>query len=168
MDVVLVNENDKIIGYKEKFEAHHNPVPLHRAISVVIISSDGKKMLLQKRPHDKPTWGGFWSNTCCTHPMKGESYKHTAVRRLFEEMGIKTQLVEKFKFIYKAKCNTTWGEHELDATFVGYYDGEVNANPEEAEDWKWLDIKDLKKDIKENPDIYTPWFKILLPRIQLE
>ena len=165
MDIVLVDKKDKVIGYKEKYACHKNPVPLHRAISVVILSKDKKKMLLQQRPASKPTWPLFWSNTCCTHPMKGESYHHTAVRRLKEEMGITAPLKEQFRFTYNAKYDQTWGEHELDAVFLGFYDGQVKPNPDEAADFKWMVINDLKKDLKLNPDSYTPWFKIILPRM---
>ena len=65
MQVVLVDENDQVLGFEEKFDAHHKPVPLHRAISVIIFDTSGKKMMLQKRTEDKPTWPLFWSNTCC-------------------------------------------------------------------------------------------------------
>lgn len=165
IQVVLVDKNDKILGLKEKYEAHHNPVPLHRAISVVIFSPDKTKMLLQQRPKSKPTWPLFWSNTTCTHPFENESYQDAAERRLKEEMGIVTLLKEKFKFIYEAKFDKVWGEHELDAVFVGTYDGKITPNKEEVEDYKWMDIKDLKEDIKTNPDIYTPWFKIILSKM---
>lgn len=72
--VVLVDEKDNVVGHKEKFAAHKNPVPLHRAISVVIFDGKREKMLLQKRVGSKPTWPLYWSNTVCTHPMAGESY----------------------------------------------------------------------------------------------
>lgn len=165
INVVLVDKNDKVLGYKEKYLAHHNPVSLHRAISVIIFDKDKKKMLLQKRPGSKPTWPLFWSNTCCTHPFKAESYKKAAQRRLFEEMGFTVPLKEKFRFIYEAKFDKTWGEHELDVVFTGVYDGKIKPNKEEVADYKWIEIKDLLKDIKDNPDIYTPWFKIILGKM---
>ncbi len=164
-DVVLVDRDDNIVGYREKFEAHHNPVPLHRAVSIVIYSKDRKEMLLQKRSESKPTWPHFWSNVCCTHPRPGESYKDCAERRLFEEMGIKTPVREVFRFIYKARMDKIWGEHEYDVIFVGEYKGKVVADPNEAEDYKWMKVTDLMYDIKENPQIYTPWFKMILSRL---
>lgn len=165
IDVVLVDRDDNAVGRKEKYEAHHNPVPLHRAISVVIYDNAHKKMLLQKRSNKKPTWGGFWSNATCTHPLADESYLQAAERRLFEEMGVKTQLKESFNFIYNSKYDETWGEHELDHVFVGEYDGEVKLDPEEADDYKWIEVEELLKDVNENPDIYTPWFKLILKRL---
>lgn len=125
----------------------------------------GKKMLLQKRAEGKPTWPLFWSNTCCTHPLRDESYQACAERRLKQEMGFTTSLVEKFRFIYKADYDKIWGEHEYDAVFEGRYEGEVKPDPGEAADWKWVSVKELLKDVKNNPGIYTPWFKIILEKL---
>lgn len=165
IQVVLVDKKDKIIGYKEKFEAHKNPVPLHRAISVVIYSKDKKRILLHKRAKLKATWPFFWTNPCCTHPMKGEGCKAAAERRLKEEMGFSTPLKQVFKFIYKAKYDETWGEHELDAVFVGTYSGKIKPNLKEVADFKWMEIDKLAVDVKKNPDKYTPWFKKILEKL---
>jgi isopentenyl-diphosphate delta-isomerase len=165
MDVVLVDKKDKIVGYKEKFAAHKNPVPLHRAVSVIIFDKAGKKMLLQKRAEEKPTWPGFWSNACCTHPLPGESYKAAASRRLKEEMGFITPLKEVFRFIYQAKYDKTWGENEYDMVFIGHYSGKIKLDPKEAADYRWVSLEKLKKDIKKNLQIYTPWFKLILKRL---
>ncbi len=167
IEVVLVNKDDNILGFKEKFEAHKNPVPLHRAISVVIFNKDRKRMLLQKRTSGKPTWPLFWSNTVCSHPFPEEDYKHTAERRLKEEMGFSTALKEIFRFTYSVKYNETWGEHEYDVVFGGEYAGPVNPNPNEVADYKWVDIGGLKKDIAAKPELYTPWFKIILAKLKI-
>jgi isopentenyl-diphosphate delta-isomerase len=166
IDIILVNEKDKIIGYQDKIKAHKNPVPLHRAISVVIYDNNGKKMLLHKRATSKSTWPLFWTNPCCSHPLKGESYKAAAERRLKEEMGFSTPLKQVFKFIYEAKFNETWGEYELDTVFIGNYEGEIKPNPEEVDSYKWVEIDKLVSDIKKNSDKYTPWFKIILEKLK--
>lgn len=163
--IVLVDESNEVVGYQDKVEVHKNPVPLHRAISVVIFDEDKEKILLHKRAATKATWPSFWTNPCCTHPFKDESYKAAAERRLKEEMGFSTPLEQAFKFIYEAKFNETWGEHELDAVFVGSYSAEIKPNPEEVADYKWVKIEELLDDVKKNPDVYTPWFKIILKKI---
>lgn len=165
INLILVDRDDNVLGYKEKYETHHNPVPLHRAISVVIYNKNHKKMLLQKRNTQKPTWPGFWSNATCTHPLPDESYQEAAERRLWQEMGVKTHLNESYKFIYKAKFDEIWGEHELDAVFVGEYDGKVKIDPAEVEDYKWMEVNKLKTDIVENSASYTPWFKLIVSRL---
>ena len=163
--VVLVNSQDKVTGYREKFAAHRKPVPLHRAVSVVILDPSGKKMLLQKRAEGKPTWPLFWSNACCTHPDKNESYLVCAKRRIREEMGFEADLKEIFRFIYRADYDELWGEHEYDVVFEGRYAGEVKSDPEEVADWKWIEVKKILRDVKNNPEVYTPWFKIILEKL---
>jgi isopentenyl-diphosphate Delta-isomerase len=164
MNVVLVDLDDNVVGYKEKFAAHKVPVPLHRAISVVIFNSNGD-MLIQKRAKTKKTWPGYWSNTCCSHPFPGEAYFDCANRRLKEEMGIETQLKESFRFVYEAEYEDGWGEHEYDVTFTGIFNTDPKINTEEAEDYHWISLEDLKADIEENPKIYTPWFKLIVENL---
>lgn len=41
---------------------------LHRAFSVFLFNSEGK-LLLQKRSDTKITFPGYWTNTCCSHPL---------------------------------------------------------------------------------------------------
>ncbi len=161
--VVLVNEDDNEIGVEEKVKAHKEG-KLHRAFSIFIFNSKGE-LLLQRRAGNKYHSGGLWSNTCCSHPKPGESIEHAAHRRLREEMGFDCSLNEVSRFIYRAELNNGLTEWELDHVFIGKYDGEVNPNPNEVEDWKWININDLKDDIKRNPNNYTVWFKMALDKV---
>jgi isopentenyldiphosphate isomerase len=75
-------------------------------------------------------------------------------RRLFEEMGFKTNLKELFHFIYKAPFDNGLTEHELDHVMIGYYNDKPIINPDEVEDWKWMKIEDVKEDmIQIHPEI---------------
>jgi len=80
---------------------------------------------------------------------------------LEEEMGFVTDLKELFHFIYKAPFDNGLTEHELDHVMIGYYNGEPNINPDEVESWKWMDIEAIRQDMKNQPQIYTVWFKII-------
>ncbi|MCX6705623.1 MAG: isopentenyl-diphosphate Delta-isomerase [Candidatus Woesebacteria bacterium] len=164
--IVLVDRNDKVLGLKEKFATHKVPVPLHRAISIVIFNKNKSKMLITKRSINKPTWPYFWSNAVCSHPKPDETYQKAAERRLYEELGFKTPLKEVFKLTYKAEMNNgIWGEHELDYVFVGKYEGKVALDPNEVAGYGWIGIKELRKDLKANPKKYTPWFKRILKKL---
>lgn len=162
-EIVLVDKKGKFKGLISKEAAHLNPTSLHRAISVLIFDRD--KLLIQKRAKNKKTWPLYWANTCCSHPRLKESFKKAAERRLFEEMGIKVKLKRMFKIVYESKFNKKWGENEYDWVFKGEYKGRLNPDPKEVAEHKWIKIKDLKKDIVINPDIYTPWFKLILERV---
>lgn len=164
--MVLVDKNDKVLGFKEKFATHKIPAPLHRAISIVIFNKNKSEILITKRSTKKPTWPYFWSNAVCSHPKPGETYQKAAERRLFEELGFRTSLKEVFNFTYEAKMeNEIWGEHELDHVFVGRYQGKIKPNPDEVAGYEWIGIKELKMDLKKNPQKYTPWFRIILEKL---
>ncbi|MDQ6472122.1 isopentenyl-diphosphate Delta-isomerase [Flavobacterium sp. LHD-80] len=158
-NVILVNENDEQIGLMPKLEAHEKAL-LHRAFSVFILNNKNE-IMLQQRAHHKYHSPLLWTNTCCSHQREGENNIEAGSRRLFEEMGFKSELKELFHFIYKAPFDNGLTEHELDHVMIGYYDDEPAINPEEVEDWKWMSIEDVKADIEKQPEIYTVWFKII-------
>ncbi len=162
--VILVDEKDEQIGIAEKLSAHSNGGKLHRAMSVFIFNSLGETML-QKRAGTKYHSKLQWTNTCCGHPYPGENISTAAHRRLFEEMGFDCQMKEVFSFVYHAEVGNGLKENEFDHVFFGTYDGVPNPNSNEAEDWKWIGLQELKEDIEKNPDQYTPWLKIILERV---
>jgi len=158
-NVILVNENDEQIGLMPKLEAHEKAV-LHRAFSVFVLNNKNE-IMLQQRAQLKYHSPLLWTNTCCSHQREGESNIQAGSRRLYEEMGFKTDLKELFHFIYKAPFDNGLTEHELDHVMIGYYDAEPIINPEEVESWKWMKIEDVKKDMEQQADLYTVWFKII-------
>ena len=158
-NVILVNENDEQIGLMPKLEAHEKAV-LHRAFSVFVLNSKNE-IMLQQRAHQKYHSPLLWTNTCCSHQREGETNIEAGSRRLFEEMGFKTELKGLFHFIYKAPFVNGLTEHELDHVMIGYYNDTPIINPEEVEDWKWMKIEDVKTDMELHPELYTVWFKII-------
>jgi isopentenyl-diphosphate delta-isomerase len=97
---------------------------LHRAFSVFLFD-DRNKLLLQQRASSKITFPSLWTNTCCSHPLYGQTpsevdvpedvasgavpgAKRAAVRKLLHELGIPPEQVplQKFKYLtrlhYKA------------------------------------------------------------------
>ena len=160
--VILVDVDDNQIGLMPKLEAHEKGV-LHRAFSVFIFNNNGE-LMLQKRALTKYHSPGLWTNTCCSHQREGESNIYSAKRRLTEEMGFVTDLYEKTSFIYKAKFDNGLIEHELDHIIVGNYNQSPIINSFEVDSWKWMSMENVKKDIKDHPDNYTAWFKIIFEK----
>lgn len=161
--IILVDRDDLELGSIEKMEAHVKGI-LHRAFSIFIFNKNGE-MLLQKRASHKYHSGGLWTNTCCSHPNWGETLKDAVNRRLQEEMGFGCELKEVKSFLYRAELDNNLIEHELDHIFIGHYDGEPVINKSEVEDWKWINIKELKKEILEEPEKFTYWFKFAMEEV---
>ncbi len=159
-EVILVDENDNEIGLMEKMEAHEKAL-LHRAFSVFVFNKKGE-LLLQQRALHKYHSGGLWTNTCCSHPRKGEEVIQSAHRRLMEEMGFDCELELKHKFIYKAPFTNGLTEHELDYIFTGEFETSPNPNADEVASYRWISMEDLQKEIIEQPENFTVWFRIIL------
>ena len=158
--VVLVDKDDNQIGLMPKMEAHLKG-KLHRAFSIIIFNSE-RKILIQKRASTKYHTPNLWSNTCCSHQREDEDNINAGKRRLNEEMGFVTNLYNFSSFIYRVEFTNGLIEHENDHIMLGVFDGVPKPNPNEVDEWKWIDIDILVKDMKINSDQYTAWFMIIM------
>ena len=158
--VILVDKNDNQVGLMPKLEAHEKGL-LHRAFSIFIFN-DSSEILLQKRAPNKYHSGNLWTNTCCSHPLENLSLVESAKKRLVEEMGIKANLNEVFSFIYQAEFGNGLSEYEYDHVLFGISNNQPILNPDEAIDYKWIKISDLKAQIEKNPGNFTVWLQIMI------
>lgn len=161
--VILVNEQDEATGVMEKMEAHRKGV-LHRAFSVFIMNDNGE-MLLQQRALDKYHSGGLWTNTCCSHPLPGETVEAAAHRRLFEEMGFDCALTSLFAFTYRTEFDNGLIEHEYDHVLVGTYNSIVNPDPREVNAWRYTSPAIISRQLQEQPAQFTSWFQLAFPKL---
>ncbi len=164
-ELILVNEKDEEIGYRDKVSTHLGDGILHRAFSIFIFNDRGQ-ILMQKRSDQKTLWPLYWSNSCCSHPRKGESYEVATRRRLKEELGLDADLHFLFKFRYQAKFGDIGSEHELCSVYVGKSNDPVTVNPNEIAEWEFMDIEELEREMKEHPRQFTPWFKMEWERMR--
>ena len=161
--VILVDEQDHEVGVMDKLEAHQKGL-LHRAFSIFVFNSKGE-LLLQQRADEKYHSAGLWTNTCCSHPRKGEKMEDSVSRRLKEEMGMSCQTGFKFSFIYKMLFENGLTEHEFDHVFFGVSDEEPRLNPLEVKDYRYIGLEKLRKDVESHPQKYSAWLQICLPRV---
>jgi isopentenyl-diphosphate delta-isomerase len=161
--VILVDEQDRELGFAGKTEAHQKG-QLHRAFSIFIFNPSGE-MLLQQRAINKYHSGGLWSNACCSHPQPGEEINAAAHRRLQEELGIVTSLNKLFNFVYSADVGPGLTEHELDHVFTGEYAGELSVNQAEIADVAFRNMTELHDSVINDPEKYTAWFRLAFPKI---
>ena len=161
--IVLVDKDDREVGKAEKMAVHKKGL-LHRAFSVLVFNSKGE-LLLQQRAKEKYHCGGLWTNTCCSHPRKGETVSQAAHRRLLEEMGVDCELEEIFSFSYRVDFPNGLTENEFDHVLMGKSDDQPKPDPKEVEQWRWVSLRALRTEIRKNPEIYTYWFKILIEKL---
>jgi len=192
--LVLVDSTDQISGEMSKREAHTFSAMqprgwLHRAFSCFIFDQEGR-MLLTRRAARKITFPGVWTNACCSHPLHGltpsevdhgeeaamPGIKHAARRKLGHELGITGAQIphEDFRYLgrfhYWAADTRTygpeapWGEHEVD--YILFFRGEVNLelNPDEVEEARYVTQEELRFMIADENIRWSPWFIGIMER----
>ncbi|CAJ2513698.1 Uu.00g018170.m01.CDS01 [Anthostomella pinea] len=186
---IVLDNDDKPIGTASKKLCHLmsniDKGLLHRAFSVFLFD-DQNRLLLQQRATEKITFPDMWTNTCCSHPLgiPGETgsnlpdsvagVKRAAQRKLDHELGIKTEQVpfDDFHFLtrihYKAPSDGKWGEHEIDYILFIKANVDLNSNPNEVQDTKYVTPEDLKELFKDPTLKFTPWFKLICESMLFE
>ena len=158
-ELILVDEEDRETGFLSKADCHDGEGRLHRAFSVFLFNPEGE-LLLQQRAAGKRLWPGYWSNTCCSHPRRGESIELASERRLADELNIGAELEFVYKFIYRAPFGDAGSEYEFCHVFVGRVEGEARPNVSEIAATRFLSPAALKVELRNEPDRFTPWFKL--------
>ena len=163
--LILVDAEDRDIGFESKAACHDGDGILHRAFSLFILNDAGD-LLLQQRSPSKRLWGGYWSNSCCSHPRAGETMDQAVQRRLQEELGIRCPLKFLYKFQYQASFGDAGSENELCWVYVGRSDQAPATNINEISAVRYIALDDLDRELAEQPDQFTPWFKLEWERLR--
>ncbi|CAL5364829.1 unnamed protein product [Camellia sinensis] len=197
-ECILVDENDRVVGHDTKYNCHlmekiESENLLHRAFSVFLFNSKYELLLqdnigIKQRSATKVTFPLVWTNTCCSHPLYRESelidenalgVRNAAQRKLLDELGIPAEDVPVDQFtplgrmLYKAPSDGKWGEHELDYLLFIVRDVNVNPNPDEVADVKYVNRDELKEllrkaDAGEGGLKLSPWFRLVVDNFLLK
>ncbi|XP_031346170.1 isopentenyl-diphosphate Delta-isomerase 1-like isoform X1 [Photinus pyralis] len=177
----LVDDNDKVIGTATKKECHavkeDGYLPLHRAFSVFLFNKKGD-LLMQKRADTKITFPGYYSNSCCSHPLAsvaGEDdvndalgIKKAAIRRLNYELGIPRDHLplDRFEYLtrvkYKIQGDGKWGEYEIDYILFFQDDVKLNPNPNEVSAIAYVPKSEFKSYLHTLDGPLSPWMNLIV------
>lgn len=157
--LILVNDQDQEIGHQDKLSCHLGSGVLHRAFSLFIFNGAGE-LLLQQRSANKQLWPLYWSNSCCSHPRRGETMEEAVNRRAKQELGITAQFQYLYKFKYQTPYLNVGAEHELCWVFVGQNVHPLHINENEIAGWRFINAADLGAEMQQSPQHFTPWFKL--------
>lgn len=158
-ELILVDGRDRETGYLSKAECHDGDGLLHRAFSVFLFNDKGE-LLLQQRAASKRLWPLYWSNSCCSHPRRGESMDIATRRRLRDELNIETRLEFVYKFRYQAGFGEAGAENEFCHVFAGRLESSPVANDREIAAVRFLSAADLDDAFETRSEAFTPWFRL--------
>lgn len=160
---ILTPDGERTGVVKERCIVHRSG-DLHGTSHIWLVrrKKDGLDVLLQKRSAQKDAFPGYYDVSSAGHMAAGDDYLDTAVRELYEELGV-TAEPEELKLIGMRDSvvkdvfhGRPFHNHELSAIYVyetELAEGEFRLQKEEVESVRWIDFLDfqeqvLKKEIK--------------------
>ncbi len=165
--VVLLSEDGEPIGTTDKATVHTAETPLHLAFSCHVFNSDGQ-ILVTRRALSKKTWPGVWTNSFCGHPAPEEQFEEAISRRALEELGIEVTDIEEVlpNFRYRAVDASGIVENEVCPVFIAKSVSTPKPNPNEVEEYVWVEPEDLVAGVTKTPFAYSPWLVLQAPLLQ--
>lgn len=152
--IIIVNDNDEIIGLKERGTLDKNDI--YRVSALWIENSNGK-ILLAKRALTKKHHPGRWGPAVAGTNDVGESYKSNIIKKASEEIGLNNC---EFKLGKKKRVSEDYNyfcqwyflivDKELD---------DFTIQKDEVEEIKWFDKDEFLRELKNNPKKFVDGFK---------
>lgn len=136
---VVVDKNDKVLGYRTRHECHTDKSLIHRGVQVGIFNNKDK-ILLQKRSLKKDLYPGMFTLSATGHVNKNEDYEDTAKREVQEELGIQASVRYLTKYLIEKEKET-----EMVALFKSYHAGPFYYNKDEIDGVAFYSKEQVKK-----------------------
>lgn len=158
--VAVVDENDEVIGYRERGEVHRLGLK-HRAVHILVFNRRGD-LLLQKRSLSKDVAPGLWDSSAAGHVDGDEGYDDCALRELEEELGIRPAEPLERLFKLDARAENGW-------EFVWVYrcvdDGPFTVDRREIDAIDWFPAARLRRELAEQGDKFAGTVPLIWRRL---
>ena len=150
----IVDENDKIIDYKERDTLDYSK-DVYRISALWIENSKGK-VLLAKRAAIKKQDPNKWGPAVAGTVDEGESYEQNIVKEAEEELGLKDKFEKGPKVRIKGEYNyfCQWYLLKTDKNL-----SEFNIQEDEVSEIKWWTKEELKETLRTNPELFVSSMK---------
>ena len=148
MQIPIVNEQDEIIGYKDRED--RTPEDIIRTTAIWVTDENGN-ILLQRRKLTKKLNPGKWSQAVGGTVEEGETYESNAYKEMEEEIGV-TNIPLKIHNKFYGYPGISIGKRFCQL-FVAEIPSSTVLVPEEAEveELRWVTKEELLQMLEENP-----------------
>ncbi|HET8987430.1 MAG TPA: isopentenyl-diphosphate Delta-isomerase [Humibacillus sp.] len=153
--VVLVDDEGRVLGAAPKATVHGRHTPLHLGFSCYVFDADDR-LLVTRRALDKRTFPGVWTNSFCGHPAPGEPLPYAVRRRAADELGLEVgepRLVLP-RFRYRAEMGGVV-ELELCPVLAVHVDAAEPLRPrsDEVAAWSWEPWDDVVASVRRGREV---------------
>lgn len=149
MKIIVVDENNNIIGSKERNDIQSEDI--YRVSGLWVTNSKGD-ILLAQRKFTKRNDPGKWGPAVAGTVEEGESYEENIIKEAYEELGLKDIKPEA------GQVRRNYGIHNyFSQRFYLTSDKEINdfkIAEDEVKQIKWFERHELQKLIKEKPEMF--------------
>ena len=160
--VDILDENGNTTGISKSILKVHRDGSWHQASHVWIFNSKGE-ILLQKRAEKGMYFPGLWDISAAGQTSKGEDPDKTAIRELYEEIGIRANF-KKLKKIEVRKVSMNVPEknyynNEFDHIYLYKFDGnisELELQKSEVDYIKFMSLDKFESEIQD-PELYKKY-----------
>lgn len=146
--ITYVNENDNKLGVKPRREVYDKHL-IHRTVHLLLFNSKGE-VLMHKRSKNKEKFPGQYTFSV-GGTVSDESYGECIDREIQEELGVDVEYEPLFK--YKSFSEESRAFRKL---YKAISDQKVNPDESEIAKIEWMSLGEIKQDLGNNPDKYTP------------
>jgi isopentenyl-diphosphate delta-isomerase len=157
-EIVLLDERGHRVGVAPKHLSHHGGTPLHLAFSCYAIDAAGQ-VLVTRRAAGKKTWPGVWTNSCCGHPLPGESMADAVRRRCRHELGATVRGIDLIlpNFRYRAVTPDGVVENEVCPVFRVRLTDAIRLNHLEVDAARWEPWSRWSSEVLQGHRPVSPW-----------
>ncbi len=160
-----------------------------KTIRLLLMNSKGR-IYLQKRSKLKDENPGLYDKTIGGHVLKDNTYNMSVVRECAEELGFpasilspkefekaikitdmsvvaifkKVDYLSNFQSVRITKKGKKFVQPYMTTIYVGYYDGAIRFVDGESSGIEVFSLKELKEEIKKNPDKFTEDLKYMIKK----
>lgn len=151
-EIIIVDENDNIIGHKTRPNIQLNDI--YRVSSLIVYNKEGD-VLLGKRAKTKKNNPNLWAPIVNGTNAKGETYEENIIRETREEIGLD---------INSPIPVTKVRVRENHDHFVSFFkiiidkDTRLIVDESEIQEIRWFSKNDLENLLEESPHLFVPTF----------
>ncbi len=158
--------NGACLGQVPRQEVHRRGL-WHRSVHALLFDTAGR-MLLQRRAADKDLYAGCWDYACGEHLHSGESWLRGMRRGMSEELGLTDLLLQPIGDVHADSLAWPGGvDAEIQQAFIARHDGDLSVDRVEVMGVQWVTKAELVLMLERTPDVFTPWFRKELTRLNV-